>query len=89
MANNEGVLDPERIIYNLQDLKALKKQLFFVRTQYVSEGYRACPCMTVKKASSTLFMIHNETLNVWTHLVPVFYYSSQLLMVITNTGAFE
>jgi hypothetical protein len=30
MANNEGIIDPERIIYNLQDLKALKKQLFFV-----------------------------------------------------------
>jgi len=48
--------------------------MFCVLAPFISEGYRACPCMTVNKATSTLFMIHNETLNIWTHLLPAVYY---------------
>ena len=70
----------ELAIYDLQTLKQLK--LFYVQRDYITAGYRGCPKVTIYECTKTLFKIHNETTNVWSHLIPAFYFTYQLLMLI-------
>lgn len=40
---------------------------------YLMKGYRV-GFRTLKEVFKSLFMIHNETMNVWTHLLGAFFF---------------
>ena len=83
-----SAMDEEKFIFSLRAVKK-KKDVFFVRKKYIKHGYRAHQCLTVGKCSQSLFMMHNETFNVWTHLVGGIYYLYQLLLLITGYGPYR
>ncbi|TNV76693.1 hypothetical protein FGO68_gene1561 [Halteria grandinella] len=85
-----GPTDGSRFIHSLRGVKKMK-DVFYVRKRHIKHGYRAHECMTVGKCSKSLFMLHNETFNVWTHLLCGLYYiyhsefklqSSYIVMVV-------
>ena len=67
-------LDLSRTTYSLRELKALKGRLFFVPKKFVEEGFRAHPNMTTYKCFKSLFYLHNESTNIWSHLLPALYF---------------
>ena len=75
--------DEQKFIFSLRAVKK-KKDVFFVRKKYIKHGYRAHQCLTVGKCSQSLFMMHNETFNVWTHLAGGIYYLYHFLLLTTG-----
>ena len=67
-------IDNDRLIYNLEELKDYKDQIYYYYREYIQYGYRAHPKMTWSKCTSTLCMVHCETFNVWTHLAATIYF---------------
>ncbi|XP_065831315.1 membrane progestin receptor gamma-B-like [Oscarella lobularis] len=45
------------------------------REDFVRTGYRA-PNLTAKQCLASLFECHNETANVWTHLIPTLFFAA-------------
>ena len=64
----------DKLIYKKEELKLLKQRLFYAKRKYIKYGYRANPDMTFGKATKTMVMCHCETMNIWTHLIPAFYF---------------
>ena len=73
VSDTESQPDDPKFIYSLRGIKKLKN-MFYVRVKYIKYGFRAHPNMTVGKCLRSLFMLHNETFNVWTHLISGSYY---------------
>ena len=46
---------------------------------YIDVGYRAHPNMSVCMCTKSLCQMHNETMNIYTHLLPAFYMIYQLI----------
>ena len=65
--------DDSKFIHSLRGLKKLK-DTFFERKRYIKLGYRAHQNLTVGKCTKSLFMLHNETFNTWSHLLCGVYY---------------
>ena len=65
------------------------KNVFYVRIKHIKYGYRTCEHMTTGKCVRSLFMVHNETFNVWTHLISGIYYLYQLYLIITASGMYK
>jgi len=66
--NNE---EKEEDIENEKDLSiGIFKEApkFLQDNEYINEGY-LLNCNTFKKSLKSLFMCHNETINVWSHLL--------------------
>ena len=40
----------------------------FLREPFITSGYRDSDNITVRQCLATLFTIHNETFNIWSHL---------------------
>ena len=75
-------IDPDRLIYDLKELKPILKQIFFYRRDHIKYGYRANPDMTIGKCTKTIFMCHCETGNIWTHLLAALYFVVHLILLI-------
>ena len=67
-----------RTIYSLKELKRIKK-LFFVEKEHIEVGYRAHENMTAGMCVKSLCQMHNETLNIYTHLLPAVYTLFQMV----------
>ena len=65
--------NPSKIIYTLKELRK-KDNLFFVKRDYIRYGYRAHENMTFGMCTKTVCQVHNETGNVFTHLLPGIYF---------------
>lgn len=78
-----------KIIYDLKELRPLKKLLYFSKREFVRYGYRANPEMSIKLCAKTLFMCHCETGNVWSHLLSALYFIYQLLKIVTRMKPFD
>ncbi|KAG2378789.1 hypothetical protein C9374_007937 [Naegleria lovaniensis] len=73
-----------------QHEKQFKTQLHHLLYQdnpYLVSGYRKLPIQSIKKCIYSIFTLHNETLNIWTHLLPAFYFS--YLIVYCTWQAYE
>lgn len=70
-----------RFIHPLRTVKTLK-DVFYVRKKFIKHGYRAHPSMTYTKCTLSLFMLHNETVNVWSHLLCGLYYLYNMYLII-------
>ena len=66
------------MIYTLAEVKELK--CFHVYKKYISHGYRRE--QTVQQCYKTFFKLHNETMNVWTHLLPALYFTYHFYQII-------
>ena len=73
--------DTNRFIHSLRSVKTLK-DVFYVRKKYIKHGYRAHKVMTYGKLTKSLFMLHNETFNIWSHLLCGLYYLYNLFLII-------
>jgi len=80
-------LDPNRFIYDLEDLKPILKQIYFCHRDYIKFGYRANPNMTIGMCTKSLFMCHCETGSVWTHLLSGVYFIYHLILLIHSFKA--
>jgi len=76
------------MIFTLDELTAAKK-LFFIPKLFITEGYRANENFTFCKCSKTLFMVHNETANIWSHLLPGFYFCVELILCATKQSVYR
>ena len=65
--------DKTKFIHSLRGVKKLK-DVFYVKKKHIKYGYRAHEKMTFGKCTKSLMMLHNETFNVWTHLICGLYY---------------
>ncbi len=77
-----------RFIYPLRTVKTLK-DVFYVRKKYIKHGYRAHHAMTYATCTRSLFMLHNETANIWTHLLCGIYYLYNLYLIIENESYYK
>jgi len=77
---NMDEVDPDRVVYDLYELKRMPKELFYCRRKYIRFGYISNPNMTLGKCTSTLLMCHCESGNIWTHLIPGLYFIAHLVM---------
>jgi len=68
----EALESSSKTIYTLKDLKRLKK-LFFVEKEHIKVGYRANHNMTFGMCCQSLCQVHNETGNIYTHMLPAIY----------------
>ena len=75
--------DPNRMVYSLRELKK-KDNLFYIKRDYIKYGYRAHENMTFRRCSSSLCVVHNETMNVYSHLIPGLYFLYQLVLILTS-----
>ena len=77
--NNENSENNEKIDYNYE--KQLKLSIgsfqeapkFIQDNEYIKNGY-ILYCNTYKKTFLSLFICHNETVNIWSHLLGAFYF---------------
>ena len=67
-----SMLDKDKLIYNIDELRNIKK-LFFVERDHITVGYRAHENMTIGMCTKTACMMHNETMNIYTHFLPALY----------------
>lgn len=51
----------------------------------ILSGYRKPPC-SFKLGFLSIFQLHNETLNIWTQIVPAFYFISELFLCFFHLG---
>ena len=57
--------------------------------EYIKYGYRI-NCNTIKKSLKSLFIIHNESVNIWSHLIGTFlvifliYYTNKYITIYNN-----
>ena len=65
--------NPDKMIYTLKELKK-KEHLFYVKRDFIRYGYRAHEDMNFKRCTSSLCMVHNETMNIYSHLIPGIYF---------------
>lgn len=71
--------------YSVYDVQTLKHhKMFYVHRDYITVGYRACPNMTVSKCTRSLFQLHNETTNVWSHLIPAIYFTHRFVTLLVE-----
>lgn len=61
--NKKDNINNEVILGNFEDIPK-----YFQHNEYIRKGYRL-NCNTILKASKSLFMIHNESVNIWSHLL--------------------
>jgi len=76
------------MVHSLRAVKKLK-DAFYVRKKYIKHGYRAHPHMTFEKCTKSIFMLHNETFNIWSHLLCAFFYLYQLLLLSVNSTPYS
>ena len=86
------VRDPP--MYTLSELDAVKPKdrPFFVRRDYIEHGYRAGhgTGMSFKQCTESLFgYIHNESMNIYSHLVPALYFTVHMLINIAGMGDYS
>jgi adiponectin receptor len=46
--------------------------------KYLFSGYRYLPIQSTKKCFKSIFSLHNETLNIWTHIISLIIYLSSI-----------
>ena len=68
----QALVQSDKTIYSLKELKRIKK-LFFMERRHIEVGYRAHPKMTVGMCTRSICQLHNETMNIYTHMLPAFY----------------
>jgi len=68
----------------------ISKQMpcWFLRAPYIRYGYRYHKDMTVQMCNSSLLQWHNQTMNVFTHLLPAFYFLCELKDVLLGQGLY-
>lgn len=64
---------------------------FFVRRCYIEHGYRADGFgMTFKQCTQSLYSyIHNESMNVVTHLLPAVYFTVHIVLDVAGASHYE
>ena len=62
---------------------------WFFRIQHLRFGYRYHPNYDFCMCTKSLFQMHNQTMNVFTHLIPSLYFISQLLLLIAKKDEFS
>ena len=80
---NEGDLEDDAKLLVGSFLEAPK---FMQDNEYIKGGY-LLNCTTFKKTFKSLFMFHNETINIWTHLLSAIFFFALLFytsIFITN-----
>tara|TARA_Y100000389_G_C17430082_1_gene502039 strand:+ start:890 stop:1717 length:828 start_codon:yes stop_codon:yes gene_type:complete len=60
----------KNLTHNLDNKNNLYLYKSIVGNKYINRGYRLN--YDIKKTIKSLFAIHNETINIWTHLLPFF-----------------
>lgn len=73
-------------MYDLKEVQPHRDKMYIAQRDYIIYGYRSHPNMNWCLCSSTLFMIHCETFNVWTHLLSAIYFAWQLVLVAMSFG---
>ena len=59
---------------------------WFFRVQFLRFGYRYHPEMDFCMCTKSLFQLHNQTMNVYTHMIPAIYMLNELRQIITHSG---
>jgi len=85
----EQSLGDEQFIYDLDELKGLcedtgKTCPYYSERKYINFGYRASNEMTMNKCTRSVFMMHCETTNIWTHLLATLYFITLLILICTK-----
>lgn len=68
-----------------KDLLEINQGYFIHLTPFITRGYRI-PNGTWWKTAMTIFHIHNETINIWTHFLGFLYFIYLLLENIIDSG---
>ena len=68
---------PSKYIYTLQEMRDL--ELWHVPKPFFKTGFRRES--SVAECAQSLCMVHNETCNVWSHLVGALYFTFQLMSI--------
>jgi hypothetical protein len=81
--------EPVKFIFSLVELKQMR-DIFFVKRDFITVGYRAaCPCLTAAMCNKSIFMLHNETMNIWSHMLPAFYFIYQLVCITFGLSCYS
>ena len=73
----------------------MKKQgqsYYFLRRAHIEDGYRAAKGkgMTFRACNASLFgYLHNESMNVFSHLAPALYFTIHFLLAVTGTASYS
>ena len=92
--NNKNAINDNKKKSNLKYLKQLEKDeillgnledipKYFRHNEYIIKGYRV-NCNSISKAFKSLFILHNESVNVWSHLSGAFF----IIILICYTSFF-
>jgi len=86
---------PDKTIYSYRELMELNnftysKQMphWFFRIPYCRFGYRYHPAMDTCMCTKSLFQLHNQTMNIYTHLLPAIYFAIELGKVIAGVDCY-
>jgi len=66
----------ELLLDEVMALKNAKETPFWAQRPHISSGYRSLPIIgesRVRWGIKSLFQLHNETVNVYTHLLPAIF----------------
>lgn len=58
----------------------------FLREPFITSGYRDSENITVKQCLLTLFTVHNETFNIWSHIIAAFIFFVYSMHQISSHG---
>ena len=84
----QALVTSNRSVYTLKELKRIKK-LFFVEKEHIEVGYRAHENMTAKMCCRSVCQVHNETFNIWSHMLPAVYIIYQLVLLCLGSGCYS
>ena len=80
-------MQSDKTVYSLKELKRIKK-LFFMEKKHIEVGYRAHPKMTVRMCTRSICQLHNETMNIYTHMLPAVYILFQTFLLLCGLGPY-
>jgi adiponectin receptor len=81
------IFDEYKLLYTYKELKQSK--LFFVKRDHIKYHYRAHPQMTASMCLQSLFTLHNETMNVLSHLIPGLYFLAHLVCIVSKSHCYS
>jgi adiponectin receptor len=79
----QDTVNPDKIIYTKKELRRVShgKEMYVFTRDHLRHGIRAKPNMTCVDCTKTVFKCHNETANIWTHLLAAIYFGTHFVLL--------
>ena len=74
------VVDETKDLFNAFIGEIAEAPLHLVDNEFIRRGYRIGYTKSVKSIFKSLFELHNESVNVWSHLFGMFFFASMIFI---------